>query len=248
MLPENTSKQQIISKLQKDILLLEGFSPPVGGQLESLQLGPLEAAFPNGIFPRGALHEFVSTGPEQAAATGGFIAGLLSSFMQQGSACVWISRSGTPFPPALAALGMAPEHVIFVDLRTEYDVLWATEEALRCTGLAAVVADIRELNFARSRRLQLAAEKSRVTALLLRKDSTALLPTACVARWQVRPMPSAAHEGLPGLGFPRWQVDLLKVKNGQTGSWLLERRANRFYPLPQAQAAEERLHTGKRAS
>ncbi|RVU01004.1 hypothetical protein EOD41_10285 [Mucilaginibacter limnophilus] len=44
--------------------------------------------------------------------------------------------------------------------------------------------------------------------------------TACAARWQVRSLQSADLNGLPGTGFMRWQVDLLKVRNGQTGSWV----------------------------
>jgi protein ImuA len=48
------------------------------------------------------------------------------------------------FPPALKALGIEPDKVIFVDLKREKDVLWATEEALMSR---AVIAEVRELTF-----------------------------------------------------------------------------------------------------
>ncbi len=121
-----------------------------------------------------------------------------------------------------------PHRVIFIDLQREKDVLWAMEEALKCEGLAAVIAEVREISFSQSRRLQLAVESSRVTGFLLRNDARKLSTTTCVARWQVTPLPSELEDELPGVGFPRWQVDLLRVRNGSTGSWKLEWVDGRF--------------------
>jgi len=120
------------------------------------------------------------------------------------------------------AFDVEPDRVIFIDLQREKDVLWATEEALKCEGLAAVVAELREISFAQSRRLQLAVENSKVTGFILRNDLRKLTATTCVARWQVTPLPSGVADDLPGVGFPRWQVDLLRVRNGSPGSWKLE--------------------------
>jgi protein ImuA len=93
------------------------------------------------------------------------------------------------------------------------------EEALKCSGLTAVVCELREMDFKQSRRFQLAVENSRVTGFVLRNAKDKLSSTACAARWQVKSLPSTEMNGLPGLGFLRWQVDLLKVRNGHTGSW-----------------------------
>jgi protein ImuA len=27
---------------------------------------------------------------------------------------------------------------------------------------------------------------------------------------------------MPGVGFPRWEVELLKVRNGEPGKWIIE--------------------------
>ena len=124
-------------------------------------------------------------------------------------------------------------------VQRERDMLWAMEEALKCRGLAAVIAEVREISFAESRRLQLAVESSKVTGFLLRSDPRKLNTTTCVARWQVSALPSEPEEGLPGIGFPRWQVDLLRVRNGSPGSWKMEWAENGFIPL----AAEVEIET-----
>ena len=225
------AKKDIIDKLRKDILLLEGFKSPETTNAGKFGLGLIEAAFPNGIFPIGTIHEMICLTPEQAAATGGFMSGLLASLMQNDGACLWIGTSRNLFPASLMAFNVEPDRVIFIDLNREKDVLWAIEEALKCEGLAAVVGEIREINFAQSRRLQLAVENSKVTGFLLRNDPKKLGTTTCVARWQITPLPSEPEDELPGVGFPRWQVDLLRVRNGNPGSWKVEWVDGSFVPI-----------------
>ena len=241
----HNSKKDLISRLQKDILHWQGFKTPKAGAARFIGLGQVEAAFPNGVFPTGTIHEFLSTVPEHAAACGGFIAGLLTTLMQNSGACLWISVSRTVFPPALKAFGVDPHQVIFIDLHRERDVLWATEEALKCEGLAAVIAEMREINFTQSRRLQLAVEKSKVTGFIMRTDARKLGTTACAARWQISPVPSEQVGGMPGVGFPRWSIELLKVRNGNPGVFQLEWSAGRFVPVIQTVTEEFVQHTRK---
>jgi protein ImuA len=231
------NKKDIISRLQKDILLWQGFNPPPAGKAKGIGLGPLEAAFPNGVFPTGAIHEMVCPEPEQQAATGGLLSGLLAVLMRQGGACIWISTYRRLFPPALKSFEVQPDQLIFIDVQREKDVLWAMEEALKCEGLGAVIGEVRAISFAQSRRLQLAVESSKVTGFLLRNDPRKAGATTCVARWQVNPLPSRLEDGLPGVGFPRWQVDLLKVRNGTPGSWKLEWANGSFLPVEEKEQA-----------
>jgi protein ImuA len=233
------AKKDIISQLKKDILLWEGFKVPIAGADDSFGLGPIEAAFPNGIFPVGAVHEFLTTEPEHAAATSGFIGGILAQLMRHNGVCLWISKARTVFPPALKVFGVPPERVIFIDLQREKDLLWATEEALKCDGLAAVIAELPGINFTQSRRLQLAVESSKVTGFVLRTDAKKLSTTACVSRWQITHLPSELEDGLPGVGFPRWQVELLKVRNGNPGCWKVEWVAGSFVPVMEEKAVTE---------
>lgn len=215
-------KKEIVIKLQQDILLWQGLKPAAAGKGERVGLGEIEQAFPGGVFPKRAIHEFITVLPEDSAASDGFIAGLLAVLMQDGAACVWVSTARRLFPASLSLFNVEPERIIFMDVKTEKDVLWITEEALKCEGLAAVVAELGNLSLIESRRLQLAVEESGVTGFILRKDASKAPNTVATARWRISPLPSDTLDGLPGLGFPRWQVELLKVRNGNPGSWVLE--------------------------
>jgi protein ImuA len=226
----------IIRQLQREIMPLQGFRPPTAGKAIDFHLGPVEAAFPNKKFPTGAVHEFISRTAEQSAATNGFLGGLLGPLMKNGGACLWITGRRTSFPPGFTIYGVSPDRLLFLDLSKEKDRKWAMEEALKCEALTAVVGEISEIGFTESRRLQLAVEQSRVTGFLLRQDPRQLGTVASVARWEIAPLPSEPEEELPGIGFPRWQTTLLKVRNGKPGSWVVEWSAGRFqFPEEAAQ-------------
>jgi protein ImuA len=225
------TKKDIISGLQKNILLWQGFTPPPIDKPKDIGLGPIESAFPNGVFPTGNIHEMICITPEQAAATGGMMAGLLAILMRGGGACIWISTSRKLFPPSLKIFNVEPDRIIFIDVTKEKDALWAMEEALKCEVLAAVVAEIKEISFAQSRRLQLAVESSKVTGFILRNDPHKPGTNTCVARWQISHLPSRIEDGLPGIGFPCWQIELLRVRNGNPGSWKLEWIDGCFVPV-----------------
>lgn len=232
------SKKELISKLQRDILQWQGFKSPQAGAVTNFSLCAIEETFPNGIFPTGAIHEVISYEPEQAAAAGGFIGALLGELMKKDKgACIWIGTNRKLFPAGLDEFKAQPHHIIFIDVATEKDVLWTTEEALKCEGLAAVIAEVKDISFAQSRRLQLATENSKVTGFLLRNGKQKAGASTCVARWRISPLPSEAEDGLPGVGHPRWQIDLLKVRNGNPGSWQIEWAAGEFAPVIETETA-----------
>jgi protein ImuA len=221
------SKADIIARLQKQIMPLQGFKNMLHDAMPGIELGPMKNAFPNGLFPSGAIHEFFCAGAEEAAATGGFIAALLAALMQRSGVAIWIGSNRTVFPPALVSFGIAADKIIFIDLQKEKDVLWAMEEALKCDGIAVVIGEMQELGFTASRRLQLAVEQSRVTGFIIRRNPHNL-STACIARWKVSPLQSVSAADLPGVGFPCWNVELLKIRNGKPGNWQVAWAADRF--------------------
>lgn len=222
------AKNDIIERLQQEILSMQGFKKSFSKACINTGLGPVETAFPQQTFPTGAIHEFLSYAAEDAAATNGFMVGLLGNLMQQGGVVLWISNKRTVFPPALKFFGIDAERIIFVDLKKQKDVLWAVEEALKCASLSAVVGELKELTFTESRRLQLAVEQSRVTGFLHRYAPATENTVACVSRWKITPLSSVTEDGLPGVGFPRWNVELVKVRNGKPGSWQFEWAAGAF--------------------
>src|SRR5437870_9762882 len=97
---------------------LQGFKP-VAGNSGSDVLGLIKGAFPNQVFPVGAIHEFICGGMEDVSASAGFIAGILSSIMHMGGISICISRSQNIYPPALKAFGVEPERIIFIELQKE---------------------------------------------------------------------------------------------------------------------------------
>jgi protein ImuA len=214
-------RAEIIEQLQKQIFVLEGSHKPQEEQ-KTIGLGKIEAAFPGKIFPCGAVHEMISLTSEDASSTNGFISVVLGKLMQKSGNCVWISNRRKIFPPALKAFGIDPERILFIDAYRMKDILWTIEESLKCDALTAVVGELSELSFNDSRRLQLAVEKSKVTGFIHRQQPRTINTVACVTRWKIKPIASGLQGKMPGIGFPRWDVELLKVRNGKPGKWLIE--------------------------
>ena len=222
------TKADIIAQLRKQLNLLQGVRPALNGIGVETAPGPQKLAFPNDILSFGAVHEFICSGTEEAAATGGFISAVLATLMKDGAATLWISSQRMLFPPGLKSFGLEPENIIFLDLKKTKDVLWALEEALKCNGVAAVVGEIPEISFTTSRRLQLAVEQSGVMGFIVRQNPRNLTTTACVSRWNISSLPSAFEDAMPGIGFPRWNATLLKIRNGKPGNWQVEWKAGKF--------------------
>lgn len=235
------TKSDIIARLKREIFSLNDFKKKPGN-VDKVGL-PLQVknAFPNGQFPLGAIHEFLIEGSEGAAATSGFVSAMLGPLMKNNGATIWVSACRNIFPPALASFGILSEKIIFIDLKKEKEILWAMEEALKCNAVAAVVGELSELSFTASRRLQLAVEQSKVTGFLLRKIKGNINTTACLSRWKITSLPSFLEDEMPGVGFPRWNVELLKVRNGKPGKWELEFKDGRFRNIPKLAAIIHQL-------
>jgi len=235
-MPEN--KHDIIRRLRKDILPLRGYKPQAGGPQLEVGLGRIERAFPHGVFPTGAIHDFISQDEEDLAATSGFIAGIIGRLTERGGIAVWIGPSGSTFASGLAHYGIDPGRVIFVAPVTLKKALWVMEESLRCDCFIAVVGEIPELNFVQSRRLQLVVEQSRVTGFLLRYRARQKGPVASIAQWRVTAVPTQSQGDRPGRGFPRWLVEVLKIRNRRPISCEIEWTGEQFVQIP-TQADEE---------
>ncbi|MDA1131753.1 MAG: damage-inducible mutagenesis protein [Proteobacteria bacterium] len=215
----------MVEQLRARIRAIE--APPRRRRTASLAAG-LDDALPWRGLPLGCLHEVMETAGDAASATA-FLTALVARLPDSRAPVLWCRRAGSDrergglYAPGLRRLGLAPRRLLLAQAKDAAGVLWAMEEELRQPGLAAVVAEVAEAGFTASRRLQLAAEASGVTALLLRpRESTAA--TAAVIRWGVRSRPGAP----PGTGLwsdgPRWEVELVHCRGGAPGRWTLEWR------------------------
>jgi protein ImuA len=185
----------------------------------------IDDRLPHGGLPRGHLHEAIEAGAasQYAGLATLFVAGILARL--QGPV-LWCLRGRDLFAPALARVGLHPDRVIFCETWKDRDVLPAMEEGLKCGGLAGVVGEVSRLSLNASRRLQLCAGESGVTALIIRRWSnmseSAGEPDAAATRWRIAPHPSPPVSGFDGLARQWWQLDLLRVRGGEPFSWVLE--------------------------
>jgi len=204
----------------------------------------IDRALPGGGLALGAVHEILGAGgdEEDGAAAAGFAAGILARLGPiggtgpMGGIALWCLKRPDIYGPGLMAHGLDPARLVLVTARRDDDILWAIEEGLRsaptsglASGLAAVVGEVGQLPMVAGRRLQLAAERSGVTALLLRRWRNAAeaaaerdQPSAALTRWRVAALPSAGIAGEPGIGRPRWRVALLRVRGGAPCAWDVE--------------------------
>jgi len=183
-------------------------------------LPALDRHLPEGGLALGALHEVAPSGPEltHAAAASLFVGGILGRLK---GPVLWCVGRKDLFAPALAGVGLAPGRLIFVETHgDDASVLAVLEEALRHPALAGVAGEVGRLAPTPARRLQIAAGASGVVAFALPRAATTE-PDAAVTRWRVSTLPSTPLP-VPGVGRPRWQLELARCRNGQTASWTME--------------------------
>ena len=84
---------------------------------------------------------------------------LTQAAARQAGPVVLIAAPYEPFGPSLRAHGLAPERLLCVRAEKISARLWATEQALRCAEVAAVLAWLPQARAAELRRLHMAAQQ-----------------------------------------------------------------------------------------
>ena len=194
-------------------------------------LGHIEAdARLGGGLVHGRLHElFAAENDDAPSATA--CALMLAERASPHAPVVWIReergarRGGAVFGMGLVELGLNPARFLFAIVPDMTALLHAAGDILRCPGMGALVIEAwgqaPQLDLTASRRLTLAAEKSGVTALLLRIDA-APLPSAAQTRWEIKSLPSAPLEA-DAPGAPAMELKLLRHRSGLSEqSWRME--------------------------
>ena len=201
-----------LEQLKAQIRQLEGFGGTLTGTNQPVLPFGVEAIddhLPGGGLVKGALHEIFAADAGIATAFCALLAGRLANDTEN-HAILWCERpwtldAGALYGPALLQFGIDPARMILVRPRRDADALWAMEEGLRCGRIAAVVGEITDMSLTASRRLQLAAEETGVTALMLRPKTDRPTPSAAVTRWQ---LDAVEHEiGKTSTGQASGQAD-----------------------------------------
>lgn len=227
------SKKDIIAELKTELWLCSGHKA-VCVRKESKSLSFLLSHFPENAFPQGVLHEFLYQQEEEKAASFAFTSVLISSLLNSNGIVVWITNRQLIFPASLCHFSLHPERIFFINALQQKEICWVLEKALQCEVLTAVIAEVNHLDFLLSRRLQLAAEQSKVSAFLLHHNSGKKVQNTCFSRWSVQPTHSVARDGLPGVGNPRWRVTLHKIRNGKSGQWQVEWADNQLINIAES--------------
>ncbi|HEY6334528.1 MAG TPA: hypothetical protein VI113_01465 [Alphaproteobacteria bacterium] len=193
-------------------------------------LPPVDRALPWGGLPTACLHELAAAAPADGSAAG-FAATLLVRLGKAEGArprsVLWCAAGNGLYGPGLAGYGLDTRRLVLVRGRSQADLLWAMEEGLRSGAVAAVVGEVPDADLTATRRLQLAAEAGRSTALLLRTPQqkpgeSKPAPSAAVTAWRIGAAPSAPAPYGIGVGAERWRVELVRCRGGVQHQWLLE--------------------------
>lgn len=219
---------------------------PRADQLAALRAGLAHARAPSGpALPFGlsalddrladhglnsaGLHEFAAASATLSddAATTLFAAGIAARFAALPDLTVfWALTSFDLYAPGLEQVGLGPDKVFYGEGHKDSVVLAMAEDALRDGSLACVIAEVKAADQTATRRLQLAASDSQTPMLLYRRhrirDRCPLSGlSSAMTRWRIGCVPSARLPH-PGVGRPRWSVELVRQRNGNPFSLELD--------------------------
>jgi protein ImuA len=183
-----------------------------------------------------ALHEIVAAQARDIAASAAFAAALAIRVvrMRRGGALVWIvedfggREAGLPYLPGLRLHGLDPARFILVRTVQARDTLWVMEEALKCRGIGAVLAEtgakFSDYSLTASRRLALAARAGGTVGFICPAGATGkadALASAATTRFEIAarrslPVP-AVGRGPPLPGPAAWGVRVARMRAGAAG-------------------------------
>jgi hypothetical protein len=177
----------VVSELREQVRRLAD-EPIAGWGTVSSGREPLDGLLPAGGFRRGTLVEWLADGRGAGATRLALHAA--REAMGADLPLVIVDRNGTFFPPALPA-DVDHGRLLLVRCRRSDEAEWACRQALRTSGVGAVLTWIDTYDERRLRGWQLSAEQSGALGLLVR--CMPRQPEACFSdvRIRVTPMPSS---------------------------------------------------------
>ncbi|MCA9157471.1 MAG: hypothetical protein KDA72_04045 [Planctomycetales bacterium] len=212
----------VLERLTREIAQLETSSGRTRREPARSSAGcaALDDLLPRGGYAAGCVVEYLRATPACGASTLAWAAAAAAMQATDGFLVV-VDTQHNIYPPPLASHGIDLAKVIFVRPESQGDAIWAVDQALRTSAVAAVVAEFERIDDRSARRLQLAAESGQSLALLLRGWQARQQPTWAEVQWLVRSQRDSVQR-VPMQRDPvqrgrRWYLQLARVRGGQAG-------------------------------
>ena len=192
----------------------------------SFGVGDIDLALPDRQLCAHSLHDISAISPGDRPSACGFACALLSR-LPRGGDVLWcqlisdVREYGALYGPGMRWLGIDPGRIIQVRVRSPDDLAWAMEEALRCSGIGAVVGEGPGLRFTATRRLSLACEQAGIPCLYVNFNGD-MRTSAAATRWRIKAEAASGEmPDMPGPGAAAWSLSLTRCRGGSTGKWQL---------------------------
>lgn len=211
-----------LEQLRENLRRVEGNAGKAWGVVSSGR-EVIDRFLPAGGLRRGTLVEWLASEPGSGATTLALDAA--RSAAGDGRPIVVVDRRGWFYPPALSA-GWPLERLLVVRCRRDDEAFWACDQALRTSGVGAVLTQCDVVDERRLRCWQLAAEQSGAVGLVVRH--LARRPEACFSDLRLLVAPSCA------VGGRRVSLTLLRARQGRPGAMVevaLDDHAHTLSPL-----------------
>jgi len=136
---------------------------------------------------------------------------------------LWGAEYGRPYGPGFRGSGLEGRSggLILAEGRTEGELLWIMEQALRSGAVSVALATVEAASLAQTRRLEFAARDGGAVGIVLRRTEGGL--SAARRRWRITTLKSReppADEKAPG-GFSL-RAELTRSRAERPGAWKLE--------------------------
>ena len=207
----NTSQFAQSPELVRDLAQrMRGIERSFAGRADertiSSGIAELDKLLPHNGFRPGTLVEWLSDSAGSPAAVLATLA--LKSVLGRDGILTVIEADHTFYPPAAELLGVDLKRTVIVRPESQADMLWATEQALRCQGVTAVLCWIEIAGQHVFRRLQLASETGKGLGFVMRPASARRQAAWADIRLLIRPR---AERTIHGRSV---SVELLKQRGG----------------------------------
>lgn len=192
MAEKPASTTEVLSQLSQDVARMERGGKQAMTDRISSGCEAMDACLPGRGYYPGTLVEYLRSTPA-CGATHLALAAAAQAMQHHGGFLVIVDHAKQFYPPVLATHRIDLTKVILVRPDTAADTIWAIDQSLRNTAVAAVVSELNSLDDRAARRLQLAAQRGGAKhggglGLLIRGAAARHAPSWAEVQWLIRPV------------------------------------------------------------